>query len=191
MPFQALPIAFRKATGQPLAKLLLIYLTWKCGVPKDPYCSGTSEMVELDTNAASRFCECSTAQIYETLEYLESLRLIWPDEIYVAQCSQNFKKPQDRWDFLCVGLPISTTPHNDRKRIKCGDDQYNKFWDMDGYYCVTCGESHDDVTGWAIDHIIPRAVGGADVEENCQAICSRCNSRKSTKTRWVDFLGAK
>lgn len=44
--------------------------------------------------------------------------------------------------------------------------------------CVVCGAQATDV-----DHIVPRSRGGTDDEDNLQALCHSCHSRK---TRRVD-----
>ncbi len=44
--------------------------------------------------------------------------------------------------------------------------------------CVVCGRTED----LAIDHIVPRARGGGDEEENLQTLCRFCNTQKGTKS---------
>lgn len=191
MPFQALPIAFRKVTGSPLAKLLMIYLVHKCEVGPHP-CAPESAMMEFDWTEAAAFCECGKDEIFATLEQLERLRLAYPSDSWLAHNKDTpFRRPEYRWDFICVALPVSSTPAAERKRFKASDDQFDTMWTRDGYRCVTCNTSHDDVKDWHVDHIIPRSVGGADVEENCQAICGRCNNRKGPKLHFVDFIGGR
>lgn len=41
-------------------------------------------------------------------------------------------------------------------------------------FCVQCGEMATDV-----DHIVPRRQGGGDEEDNLQALCHACHSRKT------------
>lgn len=50
-----------------------------------------------------------------------------------------------------------------------------------GMVCALCGkpiESKDELT---VDHIIPRAMGGATIYENCQLAHKTCNLRKGDK----------
>lgn len=50
-----------------------------------------------------------------------------------------------------------------------------------GMVCALCGkpiESKDELT---VDHIIPRAMGGATIYENCQLAHKICNLRKGDK----------
>lgn len=58
----------------------------------------------------------------------------------------------------------------------------------DRWTCQSCGRRpHDGVT-LHVDHIIPRSMGGADLFENLQTLCSKCNLGKSnrdkTDLRW-------
>ena len=45
----------------------------------------------------------------------------------------------------------------------------------DGYCCQACGESEGSLH---IDHIVPKRLGGSDLEENLQVLCKSCNLRK-------------
>lgn len=47
------------------------------------------------------------------------------------------------------------------------------------YRCVRCGKAKD----LTIDHIIPRALGGSDHEDNLQAMCAKCNSKKGASAQ--------
>lgn len=191
MPFQAIPIALRKNTGSPVSKLLYIYLVNICDLQESPL-GGESAMIEWAPRHAASFCQCTVDEVWAALRHLEVLGLACPDDGWMGARAHTFKNPEvDRWDFTVVSLPVSGTPASDRKRIKAVDDQLEAMWTRDGYRCVTCGTGHDDVEHWHVDHIIPRSVGGADVEENCQAICDRCNNRKGAKVHFVDFLAGR
>lgn len=52
-----------------------------------------------------------------------------------------------------------------------------RIFERDAYRCVQCG-GWDDLT---IDHILAVANGGTDEDENLQAMCRSCNSRKGTR----------
>lgn len=45
----------------------------------------------------------------------------------------------------------------------------------DGYCCQQCGETEGMMH---IDHIVPKRLGGSDLEENLQVLCKSCNLRK-------------
>ena len=53
--------------------------------------------------------------------------------------------------------------------------------------CVYCGKRGllRDLMGsqeWALDHIVPRALGGSNATENLITACQLCNSRKGRMT---------
>jgi 5-methylcytosine-specific restriction protein A len=45
----------------------------------------------------------------------------------------------------------------------------------DGYTCQKCGDSESQLH---IDHIVPKRLGGSDLEENLQTLCQMCNLQK-------------
>lgn len=49
----------------------------------------------------------------------------------------------------------------------------------DGFKCAYCGSSRGKLT---VDHVIPRARGGADSFENCVSCCKTCNNIKGCRT---------
>lgn len=188
-----LPLALRKNTGSPLSKLLLIYLMARCPMPDGDALHSISpgSMIEFDEDEAARFCQVPVEDVYLALTELERLRYAYPCEKWLFTQSAKFTSDRDRWVFVIVALPLSFVPAGDRGRIKASDDQIDLMLGRQRYICATCGTHDDHVQSWHVDHIIPRSVGGADVEENCQAICSTCNSRKGAKVHWVDFLGGR
>lgn len=56
------------------------------------------------------------------------------------------------------------------------------IFERDGYKCLCCGSSKDELS---IDHIIPESEGGTKKMDNLQTLCRRCNSDKSNNT--IDF----
>jgi hypothetical protein len=54
--------------------------------------------------------------------------------------------------------------------------------ERDRFRCLACGSTKN----LTIDHILPRANGGANVLENYQTMCQPCNSIKNDT--YVDFL---
>lgn len=48
-----------------------------------------------------------------------------------------------------------------------------RILERDGYTCQLCGQE-----ALTVDHIVPRRLGGQDNDDNLQALCSRCNTRK-------------
>ena len=55
----------------------------------------------------------------------------------------------------------------------------------DGYRCLMCGRSKDDVP-LQVDHVIAVANGGTDELENLATLCSDCNAGKSAY-RFADY----
>ena len=51
----------------------------------------------------------------------------------------------------------------------------------DGYRCQYCGE-HKAAAELTLDHILPRAQGGASLPENLVTACEKCNGRKGNRT---------
>jgi len=47
----------------------------------------------------------------------------------------------------------------------------------DGYSCRICGRV--SATELVVDHIVPLHLGGAESDENRQALCSDCHAKKS------------
>ena len=45
----------------------------------------------------------------------------------------------------------------------------------DGHCCQQCGDTESKMH---IDHIVPKRLGGSDLEENLQVLCENCNLRK-------------
>lgn len=53
-------------------------------------------------------------------------------------------------------------------------------------FCNGC-DLHFRIRNLTLDHIVPRALGGADTDSNLQLLCSACNSKKGTRTQ-EEFL---
>jgi hypothetical protein len=207
MPFQALPIALRKNTGSPVSKLLFVYLVNKTAIVRHPDeqesavsigwrgAGASIRIMDVDFEGAATFCQTSIAAICQALEDLGRQGLINAEGPWTTRPPYPVQPPADltdKWEFLSVNLPLSSLDPAHRKRIKATPDQIDLLGSRDGYVCSCCGQNDDEIEGaWQVDHIIPQSVGGADVEENCQLICSKCNSRKGAKIHWVDFLGGR
>lgn len=180
MPFQAIAYARRIRTGTALSKLIWIELVGQCHL--DGY-------VEVEVDDLVAFTHSSRREVLDALATLQGLGLIyWPPE--------QFRTPDD-WSCAIVKLPLSEDHHTVRKRPKLTSDQMKA---IDTTRCPGCMRSQawDDgsdeepgsffVGEFHVDHIIPRALGGADVEENLQLLCPRCNTKKGHRAGWVDLL---
>lgn len=176
MPFQAIPIAMQAATTSPLSKLLYIRLTATCDL-NQYFCWCRESVLGL-----AHFSGASREEVRAALLDLHRLRLItWIDP------SRADREVLD----MTINLPVSDTPADQRRRIKASDDQIALFLARQDDLCATCSADDPGTGGWHVDHVIPRSIGGLDVEENCQVICSTCNLRKGKRVHWVDFLGGR
>lgn len=178
MPFQAIPIALRAFTGDPLSKLLWVQIVHRADLKEAP--NGRA-FVKLTPEEAAQFGQCSTEQVIEAWERLQRLGLV----VIVSRPGD-----YDEW-FLDVRLPVSGLLPEERKRVKASPDQIDILVEKAHFTCVACGQANISNEGWHVDHVIPRSIGGADVEENLQVLCSECNSRKGARVHWIDFLGAR
>ena len=59
---------------------------------------------------------------------------------------------------------------------------YAEVLRLDDYTCVYCGVRS---TQLAVDHLIPRSLGGADLLPNLAAACKSCNSKKGDRPLYV------
>ena len=51
----------------------------------------------------------------------------------------------------------------------------------DGYLCQPCLRTGRPTPATQVDHIIPKAKGGADDDDNLQAICGPCHDAKTAR----------
>ena len=177
--FQYLAYGLRVTAPSPLAKLLFLHLVAECH--EDGYAE-----VELEKLAA--FSSASTREVSETLHALLRMGLIdWSISSF---------RHRDDWMCCLVKLPLSKESLADRKRPKLVADQLRL---IERDRCIGCGrwqaDRHIDgesdahfVGQWHVDHIVPRSKGGADVEENLQLLCPRCNSKKKDRLGYLDFV---
>ena len=54
-----------------------------------------------------------------------------------------------------------------------------RILERDGYLCQVCKQAGKITPAHAVDHIINKANGGADSEDNLQAICKSCHKAKT------------
>lgn len=178
MPFQAIPIAMRANTTSPLEKLLYIWIVKECTIDDAPNGRG---FVEGSFEELERFSGATANEVRAALDNLLRLNLLGNWE---------WKEPAGAGEWYAdVNLPVSWRDNHERKRIKVTRDQLDILVEKARHTCAACGFQSVDFNGWHVDHIIPRSIGGADVEENLQVLCERCNSKKGARIGWLDFLG--
>jgi 5-methylcytosine-specific restriction protein A len=49
----------------------------------------------------------------------------------------------------------------------------------DNYLCQPCENNHRITTASEVDHILPKAKGGTDDDDNLQSICKKCHAEKT------------
>ena len=81
-------------------------------------------------------------------------------------------------------IPVRTDAAGQRRSKNIRETLYGK----QGGYCNGCGV-HFPPRNLTLDHVVPRAKGGADADENLQLLCGACNSVKGS-TRTQDELKA-
>lgn len=59
----------------------------------------------------------------------------------------------------------------------------------DNHKCAYCNKSHEDLS---LDHIVPKAKGGRNNNDNLITACGTCNKQKGTKSfaEYVGYLDA-
>lgn len=80
-------------------------------------------------------------------------------------------KNPDRW-------MIDTHARRARTRGRFTQQRVNQLKQDQGNKCVYCPA---DLTKFHIDHIMPLALGGSNMDDNIQLLCPRCNLKKHAK----------
>lgn len=83
-------------------------------------------------------------------------------------------------------------PNRESLRKRLGERTYRAILVRDGYRCMYCGcTAEQSGAHLQLDHLTPRAAGGADVGENLVLACRSCNSRRQAKrlSAWCRGLG--
>ncbi len=70
--------------------------------------------------------------------------------------------------------PYHKTIRDPRRRVK--------HYERTGGKCWYCGDDLPDPWGMCLDHILSRSMGGTNDDNNLVPCCSRCNSRKHSKS---------
>lgn len=56
-----------------------------------------------------------------------------------------------------------------------------RILDRDEHLCQPCLKAERITVGTHVDHIVPKAQGGSDADENLQTICVECHRVKSSR----------
>ena len=68
-----------------------------------------------------------------------------------------------------------------RKRPKIHQAMRQRVYERDGYRCVYCGCTEEEMT-LCVDHVIPLSQGGLTTDENLTTACAPCNNDKGVRT---------
>ena len=71
--------------------------------------------------------------------------------------------------------------HYDRVPTNAVAFSRRNIYKRDRFTCQYCG-SQPGTEELTVDHVVPRAQGGASTWENCVLACVRCNNRKANRT---------
>lgn len=175
MPFQAIAYALRVRTGDPLSKLVFIKLVG------DAHADG---YVEVPHARLAAFCGASQTAIRGAVAHLVNLGLA---EWFPGFEPTGVDEAGD--DLVFVALPLSREPLELRKRPKLTIDQLQRIAAHTNDRCAACGDGEYELTDFHVDHIIPRSRRGADIEDNLQILCPKCNLKKHAREHWIDYLG--
>ena len=184
MPFQFIALGMRAHTGSPTSKLIWLYLLQECDLLDAP--NGKASL-QLELYDLSAFAQVTDQEALAALHELRRLQLVEGIEVGGIPPTSD---PNTL--YMEIHVPMSPLQRGERKRIKATPDQIHVLEAKANYRCAGCGiSSLRYQVSWEVDHIIPQSIGGADVEENCQLLCQKCNGRKGAKIHWVDFLGGR
>lgn len=100
----------------------------------------------------------------------------------------DFEKLKENWKEQYRDNPIALDHMENFERLcKSGEEGYKNSDRVCGY----CGlkQSEAPNVSFHIDHIVPRALGGTENEENLVDACEPCNYRKRDQRGWKTLDG--
>ena len=77
-----------------------------------------------------------------------------------------------------IDTRVGSSPATERIRGRALQRIRERILLRDGYTCRACGRVSVDLV---VDHIIPLHLGGAESDENRQALCRACHDLKSER----------
>ncbi|MBR6045319.1 MAG: HNH endonuclease [Ruminococcus sp.] len=136
----------------------------------------------LDDNNAYLFKLCRTRTRYKQTNYIKTSYQV-SETIDSFSCS--FEWLEERNNSLSKINHQATLNEyfssNQRKLMT--KELKEQIAKRDNYTCQMCGKYMPDGVGLHIDHIYPISKGGKSIPSNLQVLCSKCNGKKSNKTR--------
>ena len=129
------------------------------------------------------FCGCATACIAAQDEGREWIG------IDVSELAFELVQARMKKELKLHGIEVIHRPDipQDRQGERSKNIKHLLFGKQEGI-CNGC-KRHFPFNNFTLDHIVPLAVGGADIDENLQLLCNWCNSKKGTRSM-PEFLAA-
>ena len=126
------------------------------------------------------FCGCATALIAA-----EGLGRAWIG-VDVSSVAVRLVHERMRDELGLFGLNIIERSDIPRRKGRRSPNIREALYGKQAGDCNLCRE-HFPLRNMTLDHIIPRAHGGADDDDNLQLLCGACNSLKGTRTMTEAF----
>ena len=122
------------------------------------------------------FCGCATACVAAEIEHRQWIGIDVSPMAYELVKSR-LKKEVNIGDGAMFGDVIHRTDiPSDRRGKKSKNIRHIRYGEQEGR-CNGCME-HFPFKNMTEDHIVPKARGGADTDDNIQLLCNWCNSKK-------------
>ena len=121
--------------------------------------------------------ECEWGSLYNKYNGVE-LKISETDSLIATLISRaksdNITRPKGIYEYVLSGEIRFLSDRTFPVEIKLAK------WDAQGHRCAVCREelSFEDGEG---DHILSWSAGGTTIDDNCQILCSSCNSIKANK----------
>ena len=121
------------------------------------------------------FCGCATACLAAQIERRKWIGIDISPKAYQLI---NERLERELGGVLVKPIHRKDIPH--RKGVKPSKDIKHKLFGQQEGQCNGCKETFN-FRNFQIDHIIPKAKGGADSDDNLQLLCGWCNSKKGDR----------
>jgi len=125
------------------------------------------------------FCGCATACVAAEIEGRQWIGIDVGPKAYDLVKSRLAREVKVGEGEMFGDVIHRTDIPSDRKGEKSKNIKHIRYGEQEGR-CTGCRE-HFPYKNMTIDHIVPRAKGGADADDNIQLLCNWCNSKKGSR----------